>query len=140
MNDYVVTITETRKRPFVVSASSEEYAKEIATEEWRMANLVLEQDDVKKLQLDVIDKEEYERQLSPDNIEWHKFSEQLPEDGEKIQFYINAELYYGYFHLPDQTDEIGVILYWPAYRAGSIWFCDDRITVKGGKITAWAKR
>lgn len=137
MNDYVVTITETRKRPFVVTASSEEEAKETAKEEWLLASLSLEQDDVKELQLDVIDKEKYERQLSPDNIEWHKFSEQLPESETRIRFHIGAELYYGIYYADGDGDSC--ISYWPAYKDDSIECFMQTDTLKNMKLTGWAR-
>lgn len=139
MKEYVVTITEIRKRSFALSAPSEKGAKSMAKEEWQMENFSLEQDDVKELQIDVIEKEKYEKQLFPDNIEWHKFSEQLPEDGEKIRFYMDEELYCGYFRLPCHPDEIGFISYWPAFRDDSVWFRGYDLTVNSAKITAWAK-
>lgn len=138
MKEYVVTITEIRKHPFVVTASSEEAAKEMAKEDWLMAFLTLEQDDVKELQLAAIGKEEYEKQLSPDNVEWHKFSEQLPESDTRIRFYMGAELYYGIYEDPD-ADEASCISYWPAYKDDSIGCFMQTDTLKNMKLTDWAK-
>lgn len=135
MKEYVVTITETRKRPFVVTASSEEEAKSMAKEEWINVNLILEQDDVKELQIDAIEKGKYERLLSSDDVEWHKFSEALPENETRIRFYMDRELYYGTYY----ADENSCISYWPAYRDDSIGCFVQTDSLNSMKVTDWAK-
>ncbi len=136
MKEYVVTITEMRKRPFVLIANSKEEAEEKAKADWLIAALNLEQTDVKELQLDVIGKEEYERQLSPDNIEWHKFSELLPEEETRIRFHLNSEVYYGVYFIDTEGD--ACVSFWPAYRDDSIGTFVQTSTLKSMQITDWA--